>query len=690
MSAHSSHTAPSAPRRGDGAALASNLAEPSPLAGPGLKLVYGVLAVVLVGYAVSLVVRGPNGPSWDWLDGWGPCVFETAAGLLVVARGLRVRHDRAYALLLGGASLFWAAGDYVANYLGDSAPTLALNNFLWAGFFPLAYVGVMVLIQRDVKHLTAANYLDGVVATLVTAAALVAFAFHPIAVASGGGTEFAAVNIVYPVGDLLLLALTVLGIALLPAGHRTRWYLFALAGAVNAAGDIAALFDGLAATDPGWFVNVIAWPVSLLLISAGVCLAPDPNVPVKDNTASGFAVPAIASAVALAILFVGSLEHASQVAIGFATATLIASAARFGLALKRLNELNEERHRQLEVAAEAERESKHALQLAVRNYAEFAARVAEGDLTATVAADDQDLRELGESLNTMVGGLAEISTEIQSGVQAIGASTNEILDSVSHHTQSAGRQSSAITQTSATVNGLRQAADETAQRARQVAEQAAASVRISDEGTNAVAAIAEAMSEIRSRVEGLAEQIVTLSDRAQQIGSITDTVNALSDRSNLLALNATIEAARAGEHGKGFAVVAEHVRQLAEQSRAATGQVEGILEEVRQATKAAVAASEDGARVVERGLGLTTHADDGIRSLTDTIRSAAQAAGQIADSAAEQSIGMDEIAASMNSIEGDTAQFLNGAQQSEVAAESLRELSLKLAALTERYRVSAG
>ena len=128
-----------------------------------------------------------------------------------------------------------------------------------------------------------------------------------------------------------------------------------------------------------------------------------------------------------------------------------------------------------------------------------------------------------------------------------------------------------------------------------MAEQAAASVRVSDEGTNAVAAIAEAMSEIRSRVEGLAEQIVTLSDRAQQIGSITETVNALSDRSNLLALNATIEAARAGEHGRGFAVVAEQVRQLAEQSRAATGQVEGILEEVRQATDAAVAASEDGA-----------------------------------------------------------------------------------------------
>ena len=100
--------------------------------------------------------------------------------------------------------------------MGDGAPTLALFNFLWAAFYPLAYVGLMVLMERDVKKLTAANYLDGVIATLVTAAALVLFAFHPIAVASGGGTEFAAVNIVYPLGDLLLLGLTLFGVALLP------------------------------------------------------------------------------------------------------------------------------------------------------------------------------------------------------------------------------------------------------------------------------------------------------------------------------------------------------------------------------------------------------------------------------------------------------------------------------------------
>ncbi|MGH2876022.1 MAG: methyl-accepting chemotaxis protein, partial [Solirubrobacteraceae bacterium] len=568
----------------------------------GIKALYGVMIFMLVGYAVSLIVRGQDGVSPTWLDGWGTSAFELVASLLVIARGVLRPHDRRYTLWLGIGCAAWSLGDFAmtaATLNGATPATISLANYLWAGFFPLAYVGVMVLIKRDVRRLTAANYLDGVVATLVTAAALVAFFFNTIASAAGGGNEAVAVNLVYPVGDLLLFGLTLIGIRLLPTGRRLRWYLIAGAGAINAAGDIAALFNGLVATDLGWFLNVIAWPTSLLLISCAVWLAPDPDVPVQDNRSSGFAVPVGASGLALLILFVGSIDHASQVAIGLATATLVAAGARFGLALRRMSELNHERHQELENSAQVERESREALQAAVRDYSQFASRVADGDLTATVSTGgSEDLGELSGSLNTMVGGLAEISGEIQAGVHEIGASTAEILSSVKQHSESAGRQSEAISETSATVNELRAAADETAQRAREVAEQASASVAVSAEGTASVAAIAKAMEEIRARVDGIAQEITTLSERTQQIGAITQTVNELADRSNLLALNASIEAARAGEHGKGFAVVADQVRSLAEQSKEATAQVESILSDVRDATAAAVRASEQGTKVV--------------------------------------------------------------------------------------------
>jgi methyl-accepting chemotaxis protein len=655
-------------------------------------VLYAFLTALLVGFAVSLVVRGPNGPSYTWLDGWGTALFELVVSLLVVARGWVNRRDRAYTLWLGLGGCSWALGDFANTYnsLGGATPgTLTLANFLWAGFFPLAYVGVMVLIRRDIRQLTAANYLDGVVAALVTSAALVAFAFHAIATAAGGGNESVAVNLVYPVLDLLLLGLTVIGIKLLPPGRRARWYLIAAAGAVNASGDISALFGGLASTDVGWFLNVIAWPTSLLLISCAVWLAPDPGVAVQEDRSSGFTVPVVASGSALVILFVGSLDHASQVAIGLATATLLAAGARFGLALRRMSELTAERHRELERSGAAERESREQLQAAVRGYSRFAALVADGDLTATVAADGTgELGELSESLNSMVGGLAEISAEIQTGVHEIGASTGEILTSVSRHTESAAQQSTAISETSETINELRAAADEMSQRARDVAGEANASMQVSDQGQQAIVAIANAMSDIRDRVDGIAQEILTLSQRTQQIGEITQTVNQLADRSKLLALNASIEAARAGEHGAGFAVVAEQVRGLADQSKASVAQVEKILADVKDATDQAVRASEQGTEVVERGLELTQSAGEGIRSLAETIHQASASVEQIAVAAQQQSVAMDGIAAAVERIKEGTTQSLNGAHQSQHAAENLNGLAAKLAALTKRYRVA--
>jgi methyl-accepting chemotaxis protein len=658
----------------------------------GYKPVYWVLGLLLVGYAVALVVRA-NGASNTLLDGWGTSSYELFASCLVLLRAAVSPRDRRFCLALGTGMALWSIGDFAMTYEGiqnPNPPTPVLANYLWVGFFPVAYVGVMLLMRQEVRKFTAANYLDGVVATLTCAAAFAAFAFGAIRHAVGDDSVTVAWNLIYPVGDILLLILTLIAAAMLAPGRRTRWYLMAAASLANAIGDVCALFDnGIGASHFGYFWNSIAWPASLFLFSLSVWVySHRPDESELKETSSGFAIPGVAAGLALLILFVGSLNHINQIALGLATATLVAAGVRFGLALRRLNSLTEERHRELAESAALERDSREALQAAVRAYSEFAAQVADGDLRATVNADgSEDLRGLSSSLNAMVEGLAAISSHIQAGAQDIGVSTAEILDSVNQHSESASLQSAAIGETSSTVNELRAAAEDTAQMASEVADRASQSLQVTNEATTAVTAITEAMEEIRERVDAIARDIVTLSDRTQQIGAITATVNGLADKSKLLALNASIEAARAGEHGKGFAVVAEEVSKLAEQSKEATAQVESILGDVETATSAAVVASQEGTKVVERGLELSERAGEGIRSLSDTIQESFDAAQQIAASAHQQSVGIDQIAQAMNHVNEGTSQFLDGAHQSQMAAEKLNELASQLAAVTERYRV---
>jgi len=287
----------------------------------------------------------------------------------------------------------------------------------------------------------------------------------------------------------------------------------------------------------------------------------------------------------------------------------------------------------------------------------------------------------------MIANLKEMAGASRQGAQSISTASAEILATVSEHTASANEQSAAVNQVTATVNEVRAAAEQTAQKAGDVVGLAQASVRVGQEGTDSVEAILSAMGEIQAKVGMIAGDVLALSERSQQIGEIIAVVNDIADQSNLLALNAAIEAAKAGEQGKGFAVVAAEVRNLATQSKGATGKVRGILGEIQKATNAAVLATEQGSQQVAQGMGLAQRAGGVIGELAETIREAAQAVQQIAASAKQQSTAMDQIAAAMRDVNQATVQFVAGARQSQTAAEGLNGLARQLQGLTERYKV---
>lgn len=350
----------------------------------------------------------------------------------------------------------------------------------------------------------------------------------------------------------------------------------------------------------------------------------------------------------------------------------------------------------LQHTMESERTRRVRLETMVGLYTDFVQHVAEGDLTTRLNFEEHmeqseqydDLLLLGSNLNHMVEQLNHMATQILLTAKEVSDATQEILQATIAQTSSAVQQETAISETLAVVTQVQSTASQTAQQAHLVARTSQESLGVSSVGRTAVEDAVGGMEDIQVRVEGIANNILELSERTQQIGEIIDTVNQLADQSKLLALNASIEAARAGEEGRSFAVVAMEVRQLAGESREATLRVQSILEQIQQATNTSVMATEEGIKGAAVGVELVGKAGDTIRNLTNTIESSAQLGEQIAVSTTQQTTGMDQLLTAITSIRQASGYAANSTRQAEQSAKSLHEMAGRMQSAVAQYQLS--
>ena len=288
----------------------------------------------------------------------------------------------------------------------------------------------------------------------------------------------------------------------------------------------------------------------------------------------------------------------------------------------------------------------------------------------------EQLQALVDQVRTAAAGLNQTAVEIMT-------ITNEQMSS-------ATTQDAALTETGATVEQMRTTVARMSQHARSVADSARQSIQISRSGQTAVTDTVHGMEMIRQRVQDIATTILTLAGHTQQIGEIVETVNQLAAQSKLLALNASIEAARAGEEGKGFAVVALEVRQLAEQSRDATGRIRVILSQIQQATNSAVMVTEEGSKGADNGLGLVARAGESIRSLSGMIEESAQSAEAIASSIQQQLLGMEQLAQTMQSLRQSSTQTTSGTRKAERSAAQLSVMATDMQQTITGFHMHSG
>ncbi len=310
--------------------------------------IYAGLAGLLVAYFVSLIVRPPD-QSVRIVDSWGVGAFELFASALCLFRAVYSRR-RVVPLMLGIGILSWSIGDTVlaAESAGGGSPSVpSLADLFWLGFYPTIYVALVLLTRKHLNRTGATTWLDGAVAGLGAAALCACFAFNTILHSVGGSATTVATDLAYPIGDGLLLMLAVGGTAIIPGRKSPQWMLIAGAIAITAIGDTFNLFASSGSTSHlGAILNGIAWPCAILLISIAVWMRPLQSSPLVQSRTVGFLLPGLGALAGLSILVFDTVHQVTPVAVGLATATLIAVGIRLAVSVRGLRILTETRRRQ--------------------------------------------------------------------------------------------------------------------------------------------------------------------------------------------------------------------------------------------------------------------------------------------------------------------------------------------------------
>jgi methyl-accepting chemotaxis protein WspA len=297
---------------------------------------------------------------------------------------------------------------------------------------------------------------------------------------------------------------------------------------------------------------------------------------------------------------------------------------------------------------------------------EAASKVAEGDLTISVASDASDeagrllgsIKSMTASLNSLVTRVKEASIQLMSTATQFSATSTEQEATINGFGASTAQIAAAVREISATSQELLVTMDN-------VRGVAMAASRLADEGRAGLAGMDASMQQLDRSTGSISSKLSVIREKAADINLVVTTITKVADQTNLLSVNAAIEAEKAGEYGLGFLVLAREIRRLADQTAVSTLDIEQMVRQMQTAVTAGVMEMDRFAEDVRQGVTTVARISSQLGEIIERVGQINQRFETVNEGMRAQSQGAKQINDAM-------LQLNEGARQT---AGSVRELN---------------
>ena len=309
------------------------------------------IAAVLFGGTALVIVHdwiGIGGPSLDVAtNGVAYDAVVICAAFACLTRALRGGPERAAWLAISASIFAWGAGEiwwtlYIEG--NPNAPYPSPADIGYLAFYPLAVLGLYLLVRARAHELDRRLWMDGLIAALGTAALGAALLFEFVADRTSGSTIEVVTTLAYPFGDVLLVSLIVGVIALTRWRPGRTWTLLLSGLAVMAVADVAFTLQSYEATLPGgdWVEPIYLFSAVLLGAEAW---QPQADRILPDARFDGWREMIVPGIVAGAMIVLGVLQYlhsSSALTTILWSLTMLAVIGRLALSLRENTRLLEQ------------------------------------------------------------------------------------------------------------------------------------------------------------------------------------------------------------------------------------------------------------------------------------------------------------------------------------------------------------